>query len=84
MEYVLDAGSEVRFLVDTTGTLITRNGGNGVMINDLSFASFEGPGNNISGNTTQPDVVCNPQFSAERRALPTSNIGGGTTNCTEP
>jgi hypothetical protein len=80
----LDGGSEVRFFVDVTGTVLTGNGGNGVTIDDLSFADFQTPGNNVSGNFTQPDVVCNPQFSAERGALPSSNIGGGTTNCVEP
>ena len=80
----LEGGSEGRFLVDVTGNVITGNGGHGVRIADLSFANFESPGNNISGNTTQPDVICTPQFSAERGALPSSNIGGGTTNCVEP
>jgi hypothetical protein len=80
----VEGGSEARFVVDVTGTVVTGNAGHGVSVNDLSFASFESPGNDISGNTTQPDVACNPQFSAERGALPTSNIGGGTTNCTEP
>lgn len=76
----LDGGSEVRF-IGTTGNLVTGNGGNGVSINDLSFANFETPRNNISGNTTQPDVTCNPQFSATRGV---ANISGGTTNCVEP
>jgi hypothetical protein len=80
----LEGGSEARFGVDVTGNVVTGNAGHGVSVNDLSFANFESPGNSVSGNTTQPDVVCNPQFSGERGALPTSNIGGGTTNCTEP
>lgn len=78
----LDGGSEVRFIINTTGTVVTRNSGNGVRINDLSFANFTEGGNNVSGNFGQPDVVCNPQFSATRGAL--TNIGGGTTNCVEP
>jgi parallel beta-helix repeat protein len=79
----LESGSEGDFSSFVTGNTITGNAGNGVSINDLSFANFVF-GNNISGNTTQPDVACKPQFSAERGALPTSNIGGGTTNCVEP
>jgi len=58
--------------------VITGNGGDGVAIHDLSFASFAG--DNISGNLTQPDVACYPQFSATR------GVGtvAGTTNCNEP
>jgi parallel beta helix pectate lyase-like protein len=78
----LEGGAEVRFFVDTTGNVITGNGGNGVSINDLSVANFENFGNDISGNSSQPDVICNPQFSATRGAL--TNIGPGTTNCVEP
>ena len=62
-----------------TGNLITGNSGNGVSVNDLSFAAFDGT-NNVSGNLTQPDVACNPQYSATRGA----GTVGGTTNCTEP
>jgi hypothetical protein len=58
--------------------VITGNSGNGVAIHDLSFASFAG--DNISGNLTQPDVACYPQFSATRGAATV----GGTTNCSEP
>jgi len=72
-------GSAARFI---TGNVVTGNAGNGVELSDLSFASFDLPSNNISGNTTQPDVVCSPQFSASRGAL--THIGGGTTNCSEP
>lgn len=79
----LEGASAARF-AGPTGNVITGNSGNGVSINDLSFANFERRNNNVSGNTTQPDVACNPQFSAERGALPSSNIGGGTTNCVEP
>ncbi len=75
---VLDGGSEARFL---DGNVITGNSGNGVNIGDLSFGNFEVPGNNVTGNLVQPDVVCSPQFSATRGAL--VNIGG-TTNCNEP
>jgi parallel beta helix pectate lyase-like protein len=77
----LESGSEARFLGDD---VITGNSGHGVQIADLSFADFETSGNNITANSAQPDVACLPQFSAERGALPTRNIGGGTTNCIEP
>jgi hypothetical protein len=66
---------------DFGGNTITGNGGAGVTLLDLSFASFD-PEDNITGNLSGTDVVCNPQFSATRGAL--TNIGGGTTNCTEP
>ena len=62
-----------------TGSVVTGNGGNGVSVNDLSFAEFDGT-NNVSGNLTQPDVACNPQYSATRG----SGTVGGTTNCMEP
>ena len=57
------------------GNMITGNGGNGVAVNDLSFAGFSG--DNVSGNVSQPDVACYPQFSATRGA----GTVGGTTNC---
>ena len=57
------------------GNMITGNGGNGVAVNDLSFAGFSG--DNVSGNLNQPDVACYPQFSATRGA----GTVGGTTNC---
>jgi hypothetical protein len=64
------------------GNVVTGNGGNGVSINDLSFAGFNfgDSSNNVSGNLTQPDVACNPQYSATRGA----GTVGGTTNCMEP
>ena len=65
-----------------TGNDITGNLLSGVNVNDLSFAQFQLPDNKVVGNTGQPDVVCNPQFSGTRGAL--TNIGGGTTNCVEP
>ncbi len=77
-----DAASEVNVsFPSTTGTIITNNGGFGVRLRDLSFASFE-PGNSVTGNLVGKDVVCQPQFSATRGAL--TNINGGTTNCVEP
>ncbi len=63
----------------SNGNVITGNSGNGVRIGDLSFAEFDGA-NNVSGNLTQPDVACRPQFSATRGA----GTVGGTTNCMEP
>jgi len=60
---------------------IQNNGGSGVFLGDLSFARFTLE-NKITGNLTQPDVSCGPQFSATRGAL--VNIGGGSTNCVEP
>jgi len=66
---------------DFGGNTLTGNGGAGVTLLDLSFASFD-PGDIITGNLGGTDVVCNPQFSATRGAR--TNIGVGTTNCTEP
>ena len=65
---------------------ISSNGGNGVEIHDLSFAIFingaPGPPLTIKGNTTTPDVNCfQLPFSA---ANATTDISGGTTNCTGP
>lgn len=77
-----DAASEVNVTFpSTTGTIITNNGGFGVRLGDLSFASFE-QGNSVTGNLAGTDVVCQPQFSATRGAL--TNINGGITNCVEP
>jgi hypothetical protein len=63
------------------GNVITGNGAPGAGIEDLSFADFA-PGNVITGNASPFDVACLPQFSATRGAL--TNVGGGSTNCTEP
>lgn len=64
---------------DVTGNVVTGNVGVGVVLRDLSFARFFDT-NNVSGNLTQPDVACRPQFTA------TSGAGtvGGTTDCVEP
>lgn len=77
---ILDESSAASFELNETGNTITGNTGNGVVIGDLSFAGFK-PGNHITGNFTQPDVLCKPQFPATRGAL--TNTGGGTTNCGE-
>jgi len=63
----------------STGNVVTGNAGNGVFLRDLSFARFVNT-NNVSGNLTQPDVTCVPQFSATRGA----GTVGGTTDCFEP
>jgi hypothetical protein len=60
--------------------VITANAGNGVAVHDLAFASFFGGDDSVSGNLTQPDVACYPQFSATRGAGEVS----GATNCNEP
>lgn len=65
---------------DVVASSITGNGGSGVRLSDLSFAAF-GTGSVVTGNGGPKDVFCGPQFSATRGAL---NIGGGTTNCSEP
>jgi hypothetical protein len=62
-----------------TGNVVTGNVGNGVFLRDLSFARFVNT-NNVSGNLTQPDITCVPQFSATRGA----GSAAGTTDCFEP
>ena len=63
---------------------ISGNGGNGVQIHDLSFAVFLNgapPPLTVTGNAA-PDVNCfQLSYSAQNA---TTDIGGGTTNCTEP
>jgi hypothetical protein len=63
---------------------ISSNGGNGVQIHDLSFGVFLSgapPPLAITGNAA-PDVNCfQLSYSAQGA---TTDIGGGTTNCTEP
>ncbi len=60
---------------------INGNLGNGVLLQQLSFATFESGGTTITGNAS-PDVRCASSTAATVGA--TTNIGGGTTNCTEP
>ena len=76
---LLVEASTAVFQQSITGSVITGNGGNGVSVNDLCFAEFDDT-NNVSGNLTQPDVACNPQYSATRGA----GTVGGTTDCMEP
>jgi hypothetical protein len=71
----LESGSTASFEQINTGNVITGNGRFGVSVNDLSFAGFVGT-NTVNGNLAQPDVVCNPQYSATRGA----GTVGGTTN----
>ena len=75
----MDAHSNASFEQNVTGNVVTGNAGVGVLLGDLSFAQFVGV-NNVSGNMTQPDVACLPQFSATRGA----GTVGGTTDCHEP
>ena len=62
-----------------TGNVVTGNAGNGILVRDLSFARFFDT-NNVSGNLSQPDITCQPQFPATRGA----GTAGGTTDCAEP
>ncbi len=61
------------------GTVITTNTGHGLRIGDLSMAVFRGGNNNLTGNITSDDIVCDAQFSTKR----TDPLGAvaGTTNC---
>lgn len=83
----LESSSVAQFGDDPgSGDAITANAGGGVVVGDLSFASFlPNVGNNITGNLLSAkrtkDVLCLPKFSVARGAL--TNIGGGTTNCVE-
>jgi len=60
-------------------TNITNNGGHQVRIGDLSIARFSGFQSNTIKGANQPDVVCDPQFSATRQFA--ANVVGATTNC---
>jgi len=62
-----------------TGNVVTGNLGVGIFLRDLSFVRFLGA-NNVTGNITQPDIACAPQFAASRGAA----TAGGTTDCAEP
>lgn len=75
----IDAQSTASLEQAVTGNVVTGNQGAGVVVGDLSFAQFLDV-NNVSGNVTQPDVACLPQFSATRGA----GTVGGTTDCNEP
>ena len=82
---VVDRSSEARFDMNTTGNVITGNGGPGVLLRDLSFVRFASSDQITGNNVFNPggvDVYCGPQFSATRGVF--TSIGGGTTNCVEP
>ena len=63
---------------------ITGNGQSGIALGHLSFLQINGP-RTISGNGA-PDVACNKSTAktAGTGGSATPNLGGGTTNCTEP
>jgi hypothetical protein len=63
----------------TAGNTITNNSGPGVLVGDLSSATFQGALSNISGNV-QPDISCLGPTSVTRRAVVT--VGAAHTNCT--
>ena len=58
---------------------IASNTGSGVLVGDLSSATFQGALSNISGNG-QPDISCLGPTSVTRRAVAT--VGAAHTNCT--
>lgn len=66
-------------------TTITGNGGHGVEVSYLSYLRINGA-RTISGNTTGPDVYCASTSAVTQGTggSGTPNLGGGTTNCTEP
>ncbi len=81
----VDNASEASFTSFDGPITISGNGANGVQIHDLSFAFFvnggPAPPLNVTGNTPL-DVNCFQLPFAARGA--TTDISGGTTNCTEP
>ena len=74
---LLRVNSSSRF---ASGYSITNNGGSGVMLSEVSSALFQTGA--ITGNAGNHDVECGPQFTSASGA--TTNIGGGSTNCSEP
>ena len=70
---ILLARSEIVF----QGSSITRNGGNGVYLEDGSLAAFLGAA--VRDNMSGTDVFCAPQFPITRFVEST----GGITNCVE-
>ena len=71
-------GSKVRF---APSLVISGNSGHGVSVGNLSAGVFAA-GIVVSDNQTSPDVLCYGKSPATVGAL--ANLGGGTTNCTEP
>ena len=60
--------------------VVTGNAADGVVVMDATYVHFGGE-NTITGNGWL-DVDCEPQYPVTRGVH--ANIGGGTTNCTEP
>ncbi len=79
----VQSGSEATIQSFNEAINVVNNGSDGVRLRDLSFVAFQNGGLplNVKGNPGL-DVECSPQFPATRGAL--TNIGGGTTNCSEP
>jgi hypothetical protein len=71
----LFAGSTAVF---RDGTTVTGNGGEGVHLEDASFAGFQSA--TVTGNLSGLDVDCAPQFTITHFVART----GGITNCVEP
>jgi hypothetical protein len=65
--------SEVWFF--PPGSTVTGNG-NGVAVQDLSWANFYGSQTTVSGSTAQPDIQCWGHFSGASSAA-----DAGSTNC---
>jgi hypothetical protein len=64
------------------GNTITGNAGPGVRVSSLSHASFDaGVAHNVTGNAGGIDVRCVSATAVTSAA--TTNIGSGTTNCTD-
>ena len=82
---VVDNASAASISSFDAATTISANGGNGVEIHDFSMAVFANAGTpplSVTSNTTAPDVNC-VQFTFSAQSA-TTDIGGGSTNCTEP
>ena len=62
-------------------TTISGNGGDGVYLEDLSFAYFDLT-DIVTGNSSGLDIHCSPQFPVTHGAL--ALTGGTVTNCLEP
>jgi hypothetical protein len=69
------AGSTVVF---RDGATVIGNGGDGVHLEDASFAGFQSA--TVTGNLSGLDVNCAPQFTITHFVART----GGITNCVEP
>ena len=63
------------------GPAVTGNNGGGVLLSEESSAYFASPAT-VTGNSGGLDVACGNSATTATNA--TTNIGGGSTNCTEP